>query len=925
MSTNGYYQNALQMIKGHEHFLINATGLTEDAELQHYLINPDEIIANALHFSNKSAMQGYPNGAAYSEAQSIQILGYAYCYLATKEQYWLDRAITMFDGYMNWFYFGQNIPAEPQNMIAHWAINGKEPFLSHYPIDWISPSASGFLGISLNYVNGIAKIPHDSPYFGQYLDKATYAFIGHLAWQSLVAEVRHIDATGVVDWNTAGTQYDVDWIINWQGYKINSDKQVVSTGHSDAEKGTICLKNSSVNGEIKTNFTCRVPVEHGGYLIKRNELIFQEPCEVPIANGNAQQASDAEEWFADAAYLLYKITGEDKYRIMWKTAIKVCNDYADIDLTDKFFRQDLTANTPFTDGTSYGYSYPNTVSVTYGRDANGYITIASDVAVQHTIEQKAVWWKVDNTANIVLNYACVDSDGNIPTVTCTFKLGPNKNEEGVTEYSATLPSSASMTTYNVKLSSFVKTTTASGIEYITGKSNAHSSYGNTIKSVTWGEGMLHDNRAGGICQAVMPATSDGYIIGFWGLKTTKVLVNSISYSTTAAVKLRITDDDGWNWYWTLPATTKVVTHALAISDLTIDSYQTNTGTKPTVANYTLGSTQLVILPMTANTTFQWYCINDVPETFSDNVAYTVLFGLKFTSATGLTAKVGDCYISNYLGANLAYTPGIIPYANNTSVNSTVYNGWRGLPFPGYMHPFIWTIEDTAGEYETKLNNMVDFLYDSQIAYYNWYGELGPGMAAYVWNRWDNTPYGAADSWIFKHWHAHAWQGYQARAFSSAARAWYELVLQNKEVPINLIKYVENWLQWLYTTSKANGMTVTDWDVNGVPKFSYYGFQPDMAGLWLSGACLAYFAGCKLETLPNFIEMSAGFIQNFYQSTGIGGHHMNGCITAVPRLNTGSGVENNGMFYGFYSGELLKGLALYLLYKTLPAKADMYKK
>ncbi|MEX0633618.1 hypothetical protein M8494_22585 [Serratia ureilytica] len=32
--------------------------------------------------------------------------------------------------------------------------------------------------------------------------------------------MRAVNAAGEIDWNNDGKRYDVDWIINWQGYQI---------------------------------------------------------------------------------------------------------------------------------------------------------------------------------------------------------------------------------------------------------------------------------------------------------------------------------------------------------------------------------------------------------------------------------------------------------------------------------------------------------------------------------------------------------------------------------------------------------------------------------------------------------------------------------------------------------------------------------
>ena len=49
----------------------------------------------------------------------------------------------------------------------------------------------------------------------------------------------------------------------------------------------------------------------------------------------------------------------------------------------------------------------------------------------------------------------------------------------------------------------------------------------------------------------------------------------------------------------------------------------------------------------------------------------------------------------------------------------------------------------------------------------------------------------------------------------------------------------------------------------------------------------------------------------YVNTKIPEHIMNGCWSQAPKISTGSGPENEGMFFGFWAGEILRGLGLFL--------------
>ena len=75
--------NAFQLIEGHIQFLDRNTGLTVDPTVQHYVLNPQFVLANNRHFINWTGQEGQPNGDATTEGQSVLILGCAYAYIAT--------------------------------------------------------------------------------------------------------------------------------------------------------------------------------------------------------------------------------------------------------------------------------------------------------------------------------------------------------------------------------------------------------------------------------------------------------------------------------------------------------------------------------------------------------------------------------------------------------------------------------------------------------------------------------------------------------------------------------------------------------------------------------------------------------------------------------------------------------------------------
>ena len=353
--------NALSMIEGHHRFLKRSTGDTNDATLQHYAQNLQGVLANNRHFIAHSQMEYQPNGDGTTEGQALHILGYAHAYLATKDQRYLDAAVWHWEAYEAYFYAGQPIPDTPQRRIANWIVNSKEPVLANWPIDAAEPTHSGFKGVPFEFVNGALNIPHGEPHWGEYLDKATFAFDGALAWEAINATVQAVKEDGSIDWDKAGSQFDVDWIIAWTGQKINANGDVLSEGHALEERGQVQLKSTTLTGVHKLNYATRQPVEHGGYLIPRNAVQHNRPLHVPLLGSVNQMgnAADGEQWYMDACYMLWRITGESRYKKAMDACRFTAHEYTQIDSSDRFFRQSRTELTPYTDGIAYQFSYPS--------------------------------------------------------------------------------------------------------------------------------------------------------------------------------------------------------------------------------------------------------------------------------------------------------------------------------------------------------------------------------------------------------------------------------------------------------------------------------------------------------------------------------------------------------------------------------------
>ncbi len=476
---------AMSLAYGHQNFITRNTGTTNDAHTDHFIQNEEGVLSNNRHFIADTMSEYQPNGDATTEGQSLHIIGYCHMYIATKHQMWLDAAIHAWEAYVKYFYAGQPIPTSAQRWICNWLVNGKEPVLADYPVHPTEPTHGGYKCVPLRFTNGKATIPHGAPFWGEYLNTFTIAHRGHPTWGAINADVQIIkeDKEGLINWDTVldhvitdpaepyevkawvdwptllgnatgytplwggsaskGPQYPCDWLVAWTGNKIQ-DSDIIEENLPDEQKGTVQLKDTTLNGVYLVNYAVQLPVEHGGYQFSRNEPWHNRPVHTPFFGSTNQMgnAADAEVWFIDACYLLWRITGESRYKQALDCVFFTAHEYTYIDASDKFFRRSKLAETPFTDAIAYDFDYPDTVKVAYGRDTNGDITIHAPEAVQHFMEQQAVRFRINTDSKLRVTYggSCVNGD----PIYCRVMVDINPvkaDTEEVNWYGETLPRS----------------------------------------------------------------------------------------------------------------------------------------------------------------------------------------------------------------------------------------------------------------------------------------------------------------------------------------------------------------------------------------------------------------------------------------------------------------------------------------------------
>ncbi|HDR2890521.1 TPA: hypothetical protein I4G69_001353 [Enterobacter asburiae] len=931
--------NAHQMINGHFKFLERNTGLTNNNKTEHYILNPDKVLANNRHFIQETGWEGQPDGDATTEGQALQILGAIYCYQATKEPFYLQKAKEYFDAYHLAFYRGVPFPDPPSTALrCNWICNGKAPVLAHYPLDPEYPTHGGFKGVLFNWVNGQTKIPYGAPHYGEYLDAVWFAFPerASLGWNQVNATAYRWLPDGSTDWDTKAPTYDVDWIVDRTGRKVDSNGDVLAEGLTN-DIGTVQLKNTTINGNYRFNYATRNPVEHGGYMFARNERWHNRPVNVPIDNYGsldfADNASDAETWFCQAAKLLWDITGERIYYLAWQCALLTCIQYTDIDKFDMFFRKSTIATTPFTDGISYDYFYPSNQVATYSRDAEGYIVINQSASAQTTLEQQSIWFKFNNNSKFYIEYGGVDTTGTALSLAVNMTVNKQKNEDGAINYRCGLPNTntnGSITAMSIPMNHFTRIRKPDGGQYITADMRNISDYGsNTVTKLEYVSGILgkyYDN--------VITSTMDGdggMVVGFYIYDNERQDLKSFTYRTyNDDFNLRVTDPDGWRWWTMLPASNgQWVTKDLTQLDFKLNSYQPNhvEGDEQPAAVTLTGLEDFTLLldddPIDGvSGRIDWYCINELPELYNDGGTgdYSVLLSLTYNDSTnsGYTARLGDCVIKEYMLDSLAYTPGLIPFSNITDPYAQLYSGWRGLPYPGYQLPALWCFKGTTIDY-TRLNNSINFLYDSQAWFTNKFKPAVPGPCAqaFVWNRQDALAYlppgEKVDTFIMQHWFDEAWSGYEPRAFFAGCDAVHEIWSRNDgtAIPQKLIDFCKNWMGYLKWFMKNNdGHAPTRFKDNG--EVIYDGMTGHMSGLWLAGASMMAIAGYPDHELLDMLFLE---IQEYYEVISPD-HVMNGSWSPAIRSGNPTTAANNSMCFGFYSGEILRGLALYVKYYQL---------
>ncbi|MDF5166559.1 hypothetical protein P3612_11190 [Vibrio parahaemolyticus] len=975
MASGSVQREIMNMVWGFEHFLDAHTGkIPTDAteeEMSMFVIDEAGLVCNELHYLDKGG-NGTPSGTCTSEAQSFHILGYIWLYKATGNQYFLDRAKYFWQAYFDYLYLGAPLPKDENQILhAHWMLNIKREFPSAYPNNFDDGSAAGFLGEEIEFTDGVAYIPHGAPYYGEQLQLAYQAFNPDdlLVYSSVKASV----ATQM--WEDAKA-YQVASFINHQGWKLDSSgDRIDEIEYPDEEKGRVelggvfvntvgegtQLPDETITGTMKLCFSC-----NNGVLIRQKDPFDPRPVWAPLVEGTQGNAADGEEWFMDSCLLLWQITGEDKYHIMYKTCLNTLKGYCSIDSNLRIFRKDPLARSPHTDGISYTFSYPTEPGAAtltriqhpmthpyFGCIKVDCSTAAEDETGKHStwLENSGTWYKVAPTSKLSWELAA-EVPENV-SMRYTIEVAEVKDDSGVTKVFRCpqfeqISLDTTLTTFNVELNGACTVTETS-------PHFANCFYDETMAEVTWRKVVVDGNtmwyRAlewkpditkNGECWLNTENLASHIANGVQSLEIIKydnVAANKSGWHNTliefeAATGERYRVNPGWTSipndqpntiiskdlsninavpaingvkYWeAFDAATSTWVRLAASLGNPVESLEIVSMKLTDITHPSL------VIPTHSPTGFSLVGVNNFHEEAWDSSKYiyvlrnTIEFYKPDLTTDRPIVYVGNATLIDILEDQLAYTPGLVPFSNNWQPEANAYSSWRGIPYLGYQYPVIFR-EDPL-----HWNNMLNCLYDSQQDYPNGAPgrPLGPHRSAYIWNRPDNITYGTADTFTDYFWgSSEPWDGYQPRITWAIGRAYYDqVVVRNEEADSRLVEMMSNWISFLYDFLIANdNQFPTGFKSDGVPFDD--GWNGHMIANYITGVALALIAGHEdLDEKGEYIldTAIASFNSEYFVSPGDGTHHMNGCWSSWPE---------GGQFFGFWAGNIYQAFGTYLMYQA----------
>lgn len=968
MSARSLPEDIEGLLVGHSRFVGRIKGYTTNSQQQHHLINPDDVVAEFKHYEKT---RNKPAGVATTESQASLILGYLYAYLHTSKKTHLDNAIRLYDAYLKVFYSGQPIPKDGSAIKANYSVNGKEPVVAHYPINDVDPLFSGYKSVPLVFVEGVAKIPQGAPLWGEYLDIASFCHRGHMETEAIDGKVKNIieqvdwdtvylhyritnptnitDSRAWINWNGylnntegyaldwAGTYQEphlVDAVIDYDGNMVKTTGEIIGTGLPERDKGTVVLKDRTLNGVYLLNFAVKLPVGNGGRVIGRNEPWNTEVLLVPVITDNKDpyhhyaNGLDVEQWMIEVTYLLSKFTNETRYQDLMNSLITNVTSYIDVSNGDKFFLRSTEIGVPFIEGRTIDGIVPKGSRIRYDRNAEGYIAITTYVPFQMFIEQQRVWYRVNRNSILTTTYGGRVNNGSRPIFQLELAIGPNNQDEtqDVIYVYDLPPANVTPRVEAISFGRLRRKERLNGTPYLLAYDNTATVSGNA-KKISYYNDNIQNTHRGYVAGAALVDTTGKLTISFKLLGRDTFPVNTFLYRSMGPTYLEIVDNNKWIWHWSLRNTndswTSIELHQQDMSLANEQPHHLPTDPRPTTPLFDqVPSMDVRLVDGTQrDIRFEYYCVNETPDYFNEVDGYTFRYRISIKGEAAANLTIGDCFVTQQRLDQLKYVPGVLPFVGPNERGIWCPGASRGQPYPSYQVPMIYAIQEGK---EEELANMCEFFADAQEAYFDKFGVYGPVMNAYSWSRWDNAQWSPEDTWTMYHWSdKNPWYGTQARSFYNAARVHYELVISNKEVPLRLSVYLNRWVTYLSEFMDKNNSNLP----NSFPADSIAKYDPTIPlnggiiATWSAGLCLCYLSGISLDVTVNTIERVMNILSKTYNVQNSSEDIMNGSWSND--VGTGEGPANTGKFYGIEAGPLMQALALYGSYQQLYPRQSIY--
>lgn len=915
--------NVDSILVGFQNFLDRHTGDVSDAGDGIYCINTSDVLMNNLHY--EVALSGYmPNGTSTTEGQSLLILGYLHLHRAFTargiENNYLAQAKRFMEAYLKYFYRDTPIPNSPTIWRCHWAINGKMPFRTFGPVNFQDPSASGAWDIPVQFNKGVGYVPAGAPYYGEQVTRVYNVYDGKMNWDNVMATPK----------GGRGT-YDMEFFVDDRKVRMDYDGDEIDDGVPQTTYPTryIQLKDKTFTGVLNISFACR-----SGHIIDRNHPFEGWPMWQHVEKAYYGNSGDSEEWFCEALYMMFQITKEQRYLKAFQSCAATLWNMANLPSQNVMFIRDTahTTYTPFTEGISYWWNVCKNADAVIARNpSDGYIRIEKteelfiEDSSQVAIEQMALINKVDTNSYINMEFG-INADPNMAPIAkmnvfCRVSDSLVPETGRVYRHPVWTNNSINPIFRNYYLRNMVAFTDQNGAEYVMMNGQSFVPY-NSAKADTHVEyGILGDGNRNDFCGSVMvPDSSSGVVLGFWGAEPATRSLQSLTYKYTNSVPLAVyvTDAAGWKWQYILPGagSNQWMTVNIPWGGMTLMKSQNNSGPRPSAPAVNNALTQIQVgLPDDAPDqvgSMVLYCYGPVPPFFT-GWGYMNWFKFMIVDHYDFVANIGTIQVLGTQELRAKYTPGVIPFSTNYSQKKGKVEFYRGTPYTGYVYPVCFLLQGKLD----AVQNCIDYFYDAQIAWHDKKGVWGPMAPVYVWPRWDNVNYGAPETFVYLEWGDHVpWAGYYSRAIFSAAHCWEEMKKLGYPIPDKLKIVCERWMTYLADfMDKNDDNTPTVFPLEGLPYNDGYDPNPDVSSPDHTGHMTAHFlcaaimmknAGSTHPRLDRIIEGCVReFERTYYVSQGRT-EHMSGSYTSYAGGN---------YFYGFWAGEIMRAFGMLLEYRS----------